>query len=519
MSPNPLPPMIEAMLEPGFYPHLVREPIRLVQTHISYVLLTGPYAYKVKKNVRLPFVDFTSRKARAQFIEAELTCNRRFCPQLYLDTLTVHQDGSGRFHLDQRGEPVEQVLRMRQFPQEALWSRRFEAGLLNSNDMRALGRLVCTLHQQAPRGDAITRFGDVDVIRGVADANFEESLPFVGDLQDASQLELTRLYTHDFLNRHADLFEQRQRDGFIRACHGDLHLNNVCNYEDRISVFDCIEFNPTFANIDTLYDAAFMVMDLEARDHPDLANIFINTYLEQANDYSGALLLPFYTSMRAYVRAKVYALMSVEPQQSPEDQARATQKARHFFNLAYQTTQRHVDGIWVVCGPSGSGKSTVSRWLAQRLGAVHIRSDAVRKHLFNTPLDEEGDAAIYNPVATRHTYATLKDLAMATANGGMPVILDATYLRAEHRRALALAADSKGLPLRFIHCGAPEALLRHRLSHRKEDISDACPEIVKRQISNMDPFAESESVFHLNTSRDWRRILEDNLDIMPMLCA
>ncbi|MDJ0841147.1 MAG: AAA family ATPase [Acidobacteriota bacterium] len=516
--PSQLPSLIRQMLDPSFYPHPVREPILLQQTHISYVLLTGPYAYKVKKPICLPFLDFSTTTLRGKNLRLELERNKGFSPDLYLEVLPISRNDKGIYRFG-AGNVSDYALKMNEFPQEALWSHRFENGCLTQSMVTALGRKVALMHASALTGPEITAYGDPSVVEGVIEGNYKETEQFVGTLQDPAQLEQTRLFTRHLLNRRADLLIERQQGGFIRACHGDLHLNNVITWRGQAQVFDCIEFNEEFSNIDTLYDAAFILVDLEHRNRTDLAWQFMNTYLEYTGDYRGAVLLPLYASMRAYVRAKIYSFQTVDSERSPEEQRKAAIKAEAFYKLACWFTRARHRGLWAVGGLSGSGKSTVSAWLAQRLGAVHVRSDAVRKHLCGMPLDQRGSDAVYTTAMNKRTYDTLAETGFYLASQGIPVILDAKYDRRSERGKLRDLAAQYGLPVHFIQCEAPEALLRYRLSHRKGDVSDATADLISRQVMQAEAPGPDEEIFALDTSRDWRRQLAENLHSGPLLCA
>jgi len=512
-----LPPVIEAMLVPGFFPHAVHEPIDVIQTHISYVVLTGLFAYKVKKDVRLPFLDFSTLEARRHFVAEELRLNRAFAPELYIGTLPITMDGSG-YRLDGEGEPVEWVLKMREFPGDSLWSKRFERDELTLTDMLRLGTRLAELHEAADHDAEIARFGDPDRVARVAEDNFTETEQFVGTIQEPSMLARTRALTRDFIATHRDLLIARQREGRIRACHGDLHLRNVCTLDGEVCLFDCIEFNAEFRNIDTLYDVAFMVVDLEYRNRPDLAYAFLNAYLERSGDYRGAALLPLYASMRAYVRAKVYSFQAIDSHLPERERAAAEEKARAFYTLAWCYTRSRSPEIWVVCGLSGSGKSTVGAWLAQQLGAVHLRSDAIRKHAAGVPLDARAPKRVYSRARSKETYAAMTDIALFLAGFGLPVVMDAKFDRYADREELRALIGAKGIALRMVSCEAPQSLLRYRIARRRSDVSDANLEVLERQLRHGMEWRDHEAVFTLDTARDWRRQMEEELEPHPLLC-
>ena len=474
-----LPPLIQQMLVPRFYPHTVKASIQLLQTHISYVLLTGDYAYKVKKQVNLGFLDFSTLEQRRQFCEQELHINRRWSPELYLSMVPIVECTPGQFQLSSPLVPneneggaeiasstpsmpvVDYAVLMHQFAQKDLFSHRFQQGELTLAQIQALGRLIADLHQVAPTSADITANGSVEGVRRVADNNYAISRPFLGQTQTQAQLDQTQAFSNQFFQDHDDWFQQRQAAGKIRDCHGDLHLNNVCFYEGKIQVFDCVEFNPDFRHIDVIYDMAFMVMDLAAQGRLDFANVFLNTYLEHTGDYEGAALLPLYLSMRAYIRGNVNSLAAQDPVIAVPQQQQCQQKATDYYHRAWEYTQPMRGQLFLMSGLSGSGKSTVARQLAQQMNAIHIRSDAVRKHLAGIPLEQRGDRGgqlgdgIYTPAMTLRTYDRLLQYGLQLTQQGWTVILDAKYDQRDLRGQVIAAARS-------IMCRSRFCIVLHR---------------------------------------------------------
>ena len=498
---NSLPVLIQQMLQPGFYPHPVNEPIHLIQTHISYVLLTGEYSYKVKKPVNFGFLDFSTLAQRQHFCQEELQLNQRLSPQLYLAVVPITGDAAQyRLASDPNppGEVVEYTVQMRQFEQEQLFSHLFEQGELTLEQMQALGKLVASFHATAATNAEIQAFGDVQAVRAVAEDNYQTSLPYVGRAQTQTQLAQTQAFTEEFFQTHSDWFAQRQAEGKIRECHGDLHLNNVCRYQDQIQVFDCIEFNQEFRRTDVMYDAAFMVMDLEFQGRPDLANAFLNAYLEQTGDYWGAALLPLYLSMRAYIRAKVGSLMLDDPGIPETQKQEAQERAAAYYHLAWRYTQRSPGKIFLMSGLSGSGKTTVARQVAQKIKAIHIRSDAVRKQLARISLNQRGDqegaygSGIYSPEMTKKTYDRLLELGIFLAQQGLPVILDAKYDQQDLRQDAIAQAQANHLQIKILHCTAPRDVLETRLQTRQGDIADATAAHLADQQQAAEPLSETE---------------------------
>jgi uncharacterized protein len=498
-----LPDLIQQMLQPEFYPHEVQEPVQLLQTHISYVLLTGEFAYKIKKPTNFGFLDFTTLEKRHYFCQEELRLNRRLSPDLYLAVKAIAKEGDRYRFATEASDPrvksiVEYAVQMHEFPQQGLFSHLFQAGKLTPEMIRQLGVIVAEFHAIADTSSDIQNYGSRTAVQRVDANNYSISEAFIGRSQTQQQYDETRAFTTQFFEHHADWFTQRQIDGKIRECHGDLHLNNVCLYQNKIQVFDCIEFSQDFRNIDVIYDAAFMVMDLEFQKRGDLANLFLNTYLEQTGDYWSAALLPLYLSMRAYIRGNVNALALDDPTISEIDKTHSLQRSKDYYSLAWRYTRRSPGRLVIMSGLSGSGKSTVARQLAQPLSAIHIRSDAVRKRLAGISLSARGDqdgvaeSGIYTPEMTQLTYERMLELGIFLAQQGWSVILDAKYDHYNLRQAMLEAAKTAQIPICIVQCTAPIEVLRDRLQHRTGDVSDATAKLLDSQMKTAKPLTESE---------------------------
>ena len=505
-----LPPLIQQMLQTGFYPHAVTEPVQLIQTHISFILLTGDYTYKIKKPVDFGFLDYSTLEKRHHFCTQELEMNRRTAPEIYLEVLPIIQSDD-KFHFGSNTPDVtaaevvvEYALKMREFPQDSLFLSLLERGLLTEQIMADLGREVAKFHSTAISNSYIRTFGEVGQIRTAIDNNYRISQKYIGGPQTQTQYQETKDYTDAFFAKNQELFNLRIANNKIRECHGDLHLRNIALWQDKILLFDCIEFNEPFRFVDVMYDIAFTVMDLESRGRRDLGNVFLNTYIEQTGDWEGLQVLPMYLIRQAYVRAKVTSLMLDDSSVSTDEKARISETATHYYKLAWEYTKLRRGKLTLMSGLSGSGKSTAARYLARRTGAIHIRSDAVRKHLGGIPLNERGSQDLYSDVMTARTYGRLLELGMIVADRGWDVILDAKFDRQNVRTDAMNLAQSHGLPLQIIYCTAPMAVLRERLQQRTGDIADATAEILNSQQAEAEPFTELEqiSVNIVDTTQD-----------------
>lgn len=492
-----LPAVVQQMLAPGFYPHPTDGSITLLQTHISYVLLTGTYAYKLKKPVKLEFLDFRTLDDRRHFLLEEIRLNSRGAPGIYLGVLPISASSTG-FHLDDPAAPVEYALKMQQFPQDALFTRLLKQGKVDDRLIDSLARGIAEYHQNSPTDEIISQFGTPERIRGVLNENYRQTERYLGDPQTVEQFEQTRRFTDRFCSSRSSLLQHRVAHGFIRECHGDLHLGNICLWGDRVLFFDCIEFNELFRYIDVMQDAAFAIMDLEASGRGDLAWLLLNIYVERTGDWEGLQVLPLYLTRHAYVRAKVNSLLLEEADVSELAKHEALESARNYYRQAWQYAQARRGRLIVVCGPPGAGKSTVAQYLGKHLRAVYVRSDAVRKHLAGIALDQRGEPAIYNQATTAKTYERLLQLGLLLARDGFTVILDGKYDLRANRCTVIESARAAQIPLQFVFCAAPLQVRRERLLKRRGDISDATAELLDRQEIQFEEFAECELPLVIN---------------------
>ncbi|MBP0001612.1 MAG: AAA family ATPase [Cyanobacteria bacterium SID2] len=494
-----------------FYPHPVKSSIEVIQTHVSFVLLTGEYVYKIKKPVDFGFLDYSTLEKRRHFCHEELRMNQRGAPGIYLEVVSITQHDD-RFALNGDGDIVEYALKMKQFPTNSLFVDLLDRGELTETLMEQLGRSVADYHATSPTNDYILKFGSIEQIRQAIDDNYRYTEPYIGRVQTQQQFDDTKAYTDRMFDRHRDWFESRVRQQKIRECHGDLHLRNIAladnshdkTLRERILLFDCIEFNEPFRFVDVMYDVAFTVMDCEARGRIDLGNAFLNTYLERTGDWDGLRVLPLYLSRQAYVRAKVTSFLLDDAAVSEAEKAKAAKTASEYYTLAWQYTRSRQGRILMMSGLSGSGKSTTARSISRRFGAVQFRSDAVRKHLAGVPLDERGSDDIYTPEMSDRTYDRLAEIGTIAALQGWTVVLDAKSDRVQWRKFVLDRAQAASIPVQILHCTAPIEVLRDRLDRRTGDIADATADLLASQQAKAEAFTEMETalVLEIDTTQD-----------------
>jgi aminoglycoside phosphotransferase family enzyme len=474
--------LIAALLRPDAYPHPV-DPVELVETHISWVLLTGEFAYKVKKPVELGFLDFRELEQRRFFCEEEVRLNRFWAPELYLDVVPIGvQDGHPR--IGGSGPAIEYAVRMRQFEQSLRLDHQLEAGRLTGDDMLEVAEEIAARHRAADRAGPVGRL--LLATKKLMWDNFDD---LIGEIPDEQFAALQR-WTRESLRRHETKLRERCGKGFYRECHGDLHLGNLVRLAGGIKAFDCIEFSEELRQIDVVADHGFLVMDLVARGRTDLAYAFLNRYLEVAGDYDGVTLLPLYVVYRCLVRAKVAAIRRSE--RSPgEGLDEDTATLDHYRELAQAWTERR--------RLSGSGKTWLSTRLMTELPALRLRSDLERKRMFGfgeTADSHSGIASgIYRPAAGEAVYARLLEQARTLLAAGFNVILDAAFLNLERReRARRLTGDGDA-DFAIVQTSAPIATLEQRLGGRTAaggDPSEADLEVLRYQARTNEPLTAGE---------------------------
>jgi uncharacterized protein len=465
-----LPDELAGLLGAEAYPHPSETPT-LIETHISWILLTGTFAYKLKKPVHFDFVDFSTLERRGHFCREELRCNRAFAPSLYLDVVAVVRDEQGRVRMGGDGEVLEWAVRMRQFPSHCQLDRRLAAGALEPGVLREFGASLAAVHAIAPSMRCGADELDVRVLDPMRD-NFAALQALTGSVADHQHLAELRTRSEGDAQELQPLLESRLREGWIRECHGDLHLGNLVLLGESVVAFDCLEFNPDLRWIDPQSDVAFLYMDCLVRGRTDLGYAFLDGYLNVAGDYSGVRLLPFYALYRAMVRAKVAALRESQraAEQTRQSAATPAPSARAYLAWMDSRLSRQAGALVLMCGLSGSGKSYLAERLAPRLPAVRLRSDVARKVAAGLAVDASAASSVgeglYRSEVTAAVYDHLAEVAVELLRRGEHVIVDATFLDGERRRRFLALAETVGSQATVLWCDAPLAVLRKRVEAR-----------------------------------------------------
>ncbi|HXX13115.1 MAG TPA: AAA family ATPase [Burkholderiales bacterium] len=500
--------LIRALLDPACYPHSVRK-VEHIETHISDVLLTGAYAYKLKKPLDLGFLDFSTLEKRRLYCEEELRLNRRLAPDLYLEVVPLTGQPTAP-RIGGEGEPFEYAVKMRQFDQAGILERVLARGELTAAHADEAAELLAQFHAALPPASADSLYGRAKSVMSPALQNFDQLVPLVQTERDRELLIRLREWTQ---GQHAQLqgvFEERHREGFVRECHGDLHLGNMVLIDGRVRVFDCIEFNPLLRWIDVMNETAFLAMDLIQRGRSDLAFRFLNRYLEISGDYAGVRLLRYYMVYRALVRAKVAAIRAAQDDIAPASTPALRAKCSAHLVLAKQLIDAATPVLAIFHGLSGSGKTRVSQIVLQTVGAIRVRSDIERKRLHGfTAVAHTGSAVgqgVYTDSASVATYDRLAELAGCIVEARFPVLVDATFLQRAQRQRFRALAEQVGVPFIILHTEASEAELRRRINLRANEASDASEAtdaVLDRQLGQQEPLdtRELSSMWTIDTQR------------------
>ncbi|HLY54105.1 MAG TPA: AAA family ATPase [Stellaceae bacterium] len=461
-----------------------REPVETIETHASLVFLAGDRAYKLKKAVRYSYLDYSTPERRHAACAAEYRINRAVSPALYLGVEPIARRPDGTLALGGAGQPLDWVVVMRRFASEAQLDRVADRGALDVPLALALADRIVAFHEAAAiRCDR----GGADGIRLALDLTAENLRLAADTVFDVPSIERwIERAAAAFVATRA-LLDRRRHAGKVRACHGDLHLQNICLVDDQPALFDAIEFDEAISCIDVLYDLAFLLMDLERRSLRRTGNLIFNRYLDRRPEADGIGALPLFLALRAAIRAQVRATAARQQAGDPD----IVSEARTYLDLAERLLDPVAPRLIAVGGPSGSGKSTVARELAPPLGrapgARVIRSDMIRKRLAGVAPETPLPPAAYTEATHAETYAAVIEEALLCLRAGQSVVVDAVHGQAQERSRVATAASSVRVPFFGLWLDAPPSILRDRLARRRNDASDATAEVLENQLRSITP--------------------------------
>jgi len=469
-------------------------PAQIFETHISWVLVAGKFAWKLKKAVRFDFLDFSTLDARRFFCHEELRLNRRLAPEIYIDVVPV-TGTPDRPEMGGSGIPVEYAVKMRAFEQDALWSHRIPCKLLTPGEIDDLAEKIARFHQNTARAMEHTAWGTPAVLQATADENLALIRNLIVD--DNERQWISELTTWDGAQRHQlhDIFAHRKVSGCIRECHGDLHGGNIVTVDRGVQAFDCIEFNDSLRWIDVMNDIAFTCMDLRFQGRGNLAARFLNRYLGQTGDYAGLSVLRYYEIQRALVRAKIALLRECQ-----QDESDSGQSSHAYLEYAISGIQPKPPSLMITHGFSGCGKTTFAERVVELAGAVQLRSDVEHKRIRGLAATDRMlsalDGGLYDCDTTRLTYQHLLDLTKQVVQAGWTAIVDAAFLKKEQRMEFADLAAGLGVPFFIFDIRANLATMRSRIVARtrlERDASDAGLDVLDQQLVRHEPLSDDEA--------------------------
>ncbi|MFA6051484.1 MAG: AAA family ATPase [Methylobacter sp.] len=505
-TPNSDSTLIKALCEPDIYDPEAAF-VSLVETHISWVLLTGLYAYKIKKPVNFGFVDFSTLEKRQFFCNEELRLNRRLAADLYLEVVPItgqpdHPQIGGT------GEAIEYAVKMARFPAGQLLSERAKQRQLGADEIDQIVRIIADFHEMIENASEQSPYGDKENIKHWFVENFDHIEPLLDDDHHKQQLQAIRNWGDDEWIKKSELMQLRRQQGYVRECHGDLHLGNMTLINGKVTLFDCIEFNPMLRWIDVISEVAFLFIDLLHFGYDRYAHRFLNHYLQHTGDYQGLALFRYYLVYRALVRAKVSLLRMA---QSPNDDV-VCKQVRSDYTVFANLAERYIKDtrplLIITHGFSGSGKSTLAGQIAEEIGALQIRSDIERKRLFGYRAQEHTgsgiDSGLYTLEAGQKTYQRLAELAKALLDAGFSAIIDATFLKSEQRSMFQRLADECGAQFFIIDFQASDEELCRRIQQRQNDASEATLDVLHQQQQSAQPLSQEEQahVIAIDTESD-----------------
>ncbi|MDH2917044.1 MAG: AAA family ATPase [Gallionella sp.] len=484
--------LIAALRDPRRYPHPAKN-VQVIETHISWILLAGRYAYKIKKAVDLGFLNYADLEARRCCCEEEVRLNRRTAPGIYLDVVAI--GGS----VDAPGfgvrPAIEYAVRMHRFASGHLMDHLLTTGKLTPRHIDALAIAIARFHAGLSAVDLDSAFGTSGTIQAEAQQNFGQMRLLFTQEADREHLAALKFAAEEAFASCKVIFAARRAQGFVRECHGDLHLGNIVLIGDAPIPFDCIEFNPALRWIDVMDEVAFAMMDLLHRDHAELAWRFLNAMLEAGGDYAGVSVLRFYLSYRAAVRAKVCAIRAGQADISKRAREDELGVCRSYLALACQCLAPRPAALIITHGLPGSGKTTFSQFALEQMGAIRIRSDVERKRLYGLGAQESSRCRVgdlYGQEATQRTYARLHELAHGLLQAGYTVIVDAAFLKMEERERFRALAQAMSVPFAIASLHAKDATLRERIRQRRNDASEADVIVLEKLQQVQQPLSSEE---------------------------
>lgn len=505
--------ILENLKKPEFFGSGIKS-VNVIQTHISYVALTGKYAYKVKKPVDFGFLDFSTIEKRKHFCEEELRLNKRLCPDIYLDVLPITQK-NGELELNGGGETVDYALKMKEFSQDRIMTKLLKQGKIDKETIENICDILVNFYNSEQHSKEIDSYGEIDAVKKNIDENFEQTESVIDITIPNDTYKYIKKISSKFFEEKKDIFEKRIAGGHIHDCHGDLHSGNIVVSAKNIHIFDCIEFNRRFRYCDVASDIGFLAMDLDYMNHPYLSSYLISNYIEKSKDVGIFDMLNFYKSYRAFVRGKVIGFRLNDPNIPKGEKQDIIDTAKKYFDLSqYYASLFSLDLenkkplLFVVGGLTGTGKSTLSLKISVDYHANNINTDVVRKELAGIDKFErhhdEIDTGLYSPERIDHTYEQVMKKSADFLKNGENVVLDATFQKKKYRDMAKKIAKENNAILVPIKCTCPEEIAKRWLEERlkTKTASDGRWEIYLNQKKTFESFTAEENCVVIDISEE-----------------
>jgi uncharacterized protein len=500
---------LQLLLKPKFWGKDVKR-VNLIQTHTSWVFLTGKYAYKIKKPVFFGFLDYTSLSAREYFCHEEFRINQLLAPDIYYGVVPIIKQGSKIILSSKKNhyQILDYAIKMRELPQETIMTNCLQANKITYSDVGEIARIIANFHNKSVSKPDFHKYGGTEIIKYNWDENFAQTEPFINITISKKLFAEIHQRVEDFITNSESVFSKRIHDAKIKQCHGDLHSRNIF-IADKVYIFDCLEFNPRFAVSDVASEIAFFVMDLEFYKHKELADFFIARYLHYTNDWELLKVLDFYKCYRAYVRGKVTSFNLNDRGMSKSDKEQAKIMAKEYFSLAdkYALSLTAKPKLIMVMGLPAVGKTYLAQHLADHIHAYHICSDIIRKEITDTPVETHRfggyGKGIYTREVSAKTYDEMFERAENYLSQGKTVIIDATFSWQSSRNLAKAIADKTHAPFYIINCTCPEKVVMTRMKKRSKEfsLSDATPDVYYRMKNNFEKVKSKKNYIVIDTSK------------------
>ena len=505
---------VQQLKNPQTYQLPNNSKIKIIQTHISFVVLTEKYAYKVKKPVNFGFLDFSTLDKRKLFCKEELRLNSRLCPQIYEEVVTFTETSDGKhLELNGSGPIVEYAVKMNQFSQEHIMTVLLNNHKITNDHLDELISSLVQFYSSSKNSEEIASYGSIDAVKQNIDENFEQTFDKIGLTITKNKFECIKQANEEFFTYKKDDVIKRKVNGFIKSCHGDLHSGNIVLLNNSLCVFDCIEFNKRFRYIDVASDIGFFAMDLDFRGFPYLSSYLIAQYIEKSNDKTILTVLNLYKSYRAYVRGKVLGFQLDDPHIEESRKQSLLKEISMYFDLSlYYASLMNIQVnirnpiVFMMSGLTGTGKSTVAEKLSIDYDAAIINTDIVRKEdagmdKYERHLDSPNQG-LYSPEKVHFTYEKVIEKARSELRNGNNVVLDATFQKQEHRKMAKQLSQEFGAVFIPVFCTCPESVAKEWLDERlkSKSVSDGRWEIYQLQKESFDMFTDDEQPVIIDTS-------------------